>query len=347
MVTLLLLASCTLIPESAVDEKVGDGGSPSADTAGDTDTDADGDSDSGPDDTSGHGDSDTSDTDTSTDTDTGTPPPPDLFTDVAVGRDHTCGLHESGLVTCWGDAPTFSTTDTYVAIVAGTANGGAGTGMTCGIDSVGIVACSGITAPGGTYAAVALAQGDDFGVTLTATGSAANWGDISGRVDTEAAPSSTFTAVGTGSVAECGLVGGAIACWGSDQDGEQRAPTGTDYTAISVGMFDACALHATGIAACWGAWQTDHWPGSTPTPTMSLSTVSVGYDVACGIKVSDSTLTCWGSDVLGSGVLTGAPAGTYTRVTVGQEHACAVATDGTISCWGLDEYGEVSMTTAP
>ena len=35
------------------------------------------------------------------------------------------------------------------------------------------------------------------------------------------------------------------------------------------------------------------------------------------------------------------PAGTYTQVAVGGDHACAVRTDGTLACWGDDESGQV------
>jgi len=42
------------------------------------------------------------------------------------------------------------------------------------------------------------------------------------------------------------------------------------------------------------------------------------------------------------------PAGAYTQVAVGGDHACAVRTDGTLACWGIDESGQVSgMPPAP
>ena len=65
-------------------------------------------------------------------------------------------------------------------------------------------------------------------------------------------------------------------------------------------------------------------------------------DLSAGILHScaiaaDGTLACWGDNEVG---LTDAPAGTYKALSVGSVHSCAIAADGAISCWGYDEFGQ-------
>ena len=38
---------------------------------------------------------------------------------------------------------------------------------------------------------------------------------------------------------------------------------------------------------------------------------------------------------------TNAPTGSFSQISVGNEHACAIRPDGTISCWGTNAYGQV------
>ena len=52
---------------------------------------------------------------------------------------------------------------------------------------------------------------------------------------------------------------------------------------------------------------------------------------------TDSTLACWGNDDFAKAE---PPAGTFTSVSPGDEHTCAVRTDGTLACWGDDSFGQ-------
>ncbi|WP_420610637.1 RCC1 domain-containing protein [Candidatus Poriferisodalis sp.] len=52
---------------------------------------------------------------------------------------------------------------------------------------------------------------------------------------------------------------------------------------------------------------------------------------------SDGTAVCWGSNVEGKA---SPPEGTFTAVSVGGQHTCGLRTDRTVACWGLDEDGQ-------
>ena len=61
-----------------------------------------------------------------------------------------------------------------------------------------------------------------------------------------------------------------------------------------------------------------------------------------------ATLECWGSDEFGDGQVSGpnAEGGTFTQVSAGREHTCAIKTDGGLECWGYDGAGQVSGPNA-
>ena len=42
-------------------------------------------------------------------------------------------------------------------------------------------------------------------------------------------------------------------------------------------------------------------------------------------------------------ISTGVPTGTYTVVSVGDEHACALDAAGTLTCWGDDTFGQTDV----
>jgi hypothetical protein len=59
---------------------------------------------------------------------------------------------------------------------------------------------------------------------------------------------------------------------------------------------------------------------------------------------TDGTLDCFGDS--SAGTVLDEPAGTYTAVAAGPAHACAIATDGTLECWGADGSGQVAEMPA-
>ena len=100
---------------------------------------------------------------------------------------------------------------------------------------------------------------------------------------------------------------------------------------ISVGYLPhACALEGDGQVVCWGSIGN---PPLTRFPG-PYRAVSAGAADDCAIRVN-GTIHCF------RGVLT-PPAGTFTQLSVGTNHACAVrADDQTVACWhGVWEKGQ-------
>ena len=51
---------------------------------------------------------------------------------------------------------------------------------------------------------------------------------------------------------------------------------------------------------------------------------------------TDKTITCWGDNESGG---TDVPAGQFTAITAGRDHSCAIKTNKTAICWGDNGYG--------
>ncbi len=54
---------------------------------------------------------------------------------------------------------------------------------------------------------------------------------------------------------------------------------------------------------------------------------------------TDATLACWGTNTFAPGASV-APPGTFRSVSAGNENSCGLRTDGTLACWGDDTYGQ-------
>ena len=149
--------------------------------------------------------------------------------------------------------------------------------------------------------------------------------DLSGAVS-DAPTSAGFTAIDVGSGSCAVDEFGAIACWGSDVDGlvSDRPTLGT-FVDVVVGEHFGCALDDIGRVTCWGSDVDGVVSG---TPTQQASQLAGSCCQVCMVTDSGSAL-CWGD------VPALPPAGnSFTAVSVGTEHACALDSVGAISCWG-------------
>jgi alpha-tubulin suppressor-like RCC1 family protein len=172
------------------------------------------------------------------------------------------------------------------------------------------------------------------------------------------------------------LAGGTVECWGDNAYGELGNGSTTAFattpvalanlsgvTAISAGLFHACALLSNGTVACWGddaygqLGDGTTTNSSTPVAVKNLSgvaAVSAGANHSCAL-LSNGTIACWGENMygqLGNGTrtnsstpvavtnLTGAAA-----ISVGLLHTCALLLNGTAECWGQNRHGELGNGT--
>ncbi|MFM7678398.1 MAG: RCC1-like domain-containing protein, partial [Roseiflexaceae bacterium] len=189
----------------------------------------------------------------------------------------------------------------------------------------------------------------------------------------------TFTQIASGYFHNCALNStGAAYCWGSNRDGligdgtttdrsspvAVSMPAGVTFTAIVAGVSQTCALNTVGAAYCWGG---DNYGGLGNGTTGSVSTIPVAVTMPAGVSFSSltaghyhtcaltttGTAYCWGynnNGQLGNDTYTDSsvpvavsmPAGvTFTAISAGQSHTCALTTTGTAYCWGLNIYGQL------
>jgi alpha-tubulin suppressor-like RCC1 family protein len=152
-----------------------------------------------------------------------------------------------------------------------------------------------------------------------------------------AVPQAAFAAaqavasVSAGGEHACGIVNGAAYCWGENFNGElgdgansnSAVPVAVDTSGvlagktlvqITAGYEYTCALDSAGAAYCWGNNQY----GQLGNAATANSNVPVAVNAA------------------------GLPDGqSFTQISAGVVHTCALDTAGTAYCWGWNAFGQL------
>jgi alpha-tubulin suppressor-like RCC1 family protein len=196
-----------------------------------------------------------------------------------------------------------------------------------------------------------------------------------------------FMSIGAGSARTCGGADdGRLYCWGSNYQGElgscgvtcrQPVPVATPaggFTSLALGQSHSCGV-AGGQGICWGSNYVGELgrgnrssaletPGVV-TGALNFSSIVNGSQFSCGLDQA-GTAWCWGSgrdgrlangDVFGCAgstslcveYPTSIPGVTFTTITAGDRHACALDASGTVFCWGDGRIGQLGIpdTLAP
>lgn len=254
------------------------------------------------------------------------PPGVGQFYSMDGGWNHTCGLDPNGVGYCWGDnAEGQLGTNTTIArprpapirMPAGTAFfevSGGQWNHTCAVANTGMIYC---------------------------------WGD------------NTYRQLGTTN-ANDRLQPTAVRL--------TAATAGATFTRVAGGFFHTCALAAGGDAYCWGMNDTGRLGVGTnlatrPYPLRVKMPVDVGfYDIAAGRDHTCALSTggvayCWGSNLngqVGNNNQNGLdyptprrvrmPNGvTFTDLTAGWDHTCALGNDSKVYCWGNNLSGGLGV----
>ena len=275
------------------------------------------------------------------------------FRDVAVGKDHVCGLRTDGRVVCWG-LNEIGQAESPEGIFRAIAASG---GSSCGLRVDGSVECwtTSFPVPGGSFTAVSVGPSGSY-CGLRPDGALECWGALFAREDRESEhPSGRFLDVSVGESQACGVrAGGELECW----DGASDLPEGR-FSGVSLGLNYSCGLRIDQTVACWGKEgrrQVLHEHGG------SFSAVAAGEYHACGLR-TDQTIECWDIDPMFNiydsrfrlfGELKGLadpPGGEFIAVSVERNQSCGVRTNGAIVCWGhnslLDDNGNPLYAQTP
>ena len=296
------------------------------------------------------------------------PPPPTTLpanraAAISAGREHSCALHRTGTISCWGS-------NTYRQLGDGTRQ-----------DSSVPVQVT------GTTDATAITAGRLHSCALHQNGTMSCWGNNqlgqlgNGTARTSSVPVQVTgitdaTAITAGGSYSCALrQNGTISCWGYNRQGQLGDGTRsnsvipvqvagiTDATAITAGTDHSCALHQDGTISCWGS-NDDGQLGNGESRYGTISSVPVrvvgitdataitaGNAYSCALH-QNGTISCWGANSFGrlgngqsgrnaksavpvqvSGITDA------TAITAGSGHSCALHQDGSVSCWGFNLFG--------
>ncbi|MFI5298194.1 MAG: RCC1 domain-containing protein [Polyangiales bacterium] len=312
---------------------------------------------------------------------------------IAAGGGSACLVTTGGAVACWGWGAdgvlgNGSTTATYVPVAVSA--GGSYTGSNAASVALGAYHACLVTTSGAI---------DCWGQN--------DWGQLgNGATTNTTTPVAVSTVAGTydgtnaqslalGNLHSCArMKSGALACWGLNYHGQVGAGSSTtNYTAptpvaqtggysgnalqVAAGSDFACAVMATGAAACWG-WGLGGALGngstSDVTSPAAMSTGNGGYsgvnatgifadslyDASC-VLLSTGSIACSGDDstgMFGNGtaanttVLSAMSAsyGGYTgtnAIGIGSpaDSMCILLSTGTVACAGDNSFGDLGNAT--
>ena len=291
------------------------------------------------------------------------------FVAVAAGDWHTCAIRAgTGAIECWGynrggqtDAPAGS----FTAVSADGQHSCAIRAGSGAIECWGSNTDGRADAPAGSFTAVSAGEwhtcairAESEAIECWGANSSIQWTTpeayeevYDGRATP---PAGRFSAVSAGLLHTCAIraESGAIECWGIDSFGLlDDIPTGRFIAVSAGGNLHSCAIRESGEIECWG----DNRKGKTGAPSGSFSAVFAGQWHTCAIRAESGAIECWGKNTRYQwneetgeteevyGGQTDPPAGSFTAVSAGGSHSCALRESGAIACWGLNDDGQTDV----
>lgn len=302
------------------------------------------------------------------------------FTTVSTDAGHTCGLTPAGAAYCWGygsDTRLGTGIDAGSNLPVAVAGGhvfvqiDVGDNHACAVDNQQRAYCWGYGMLG----------------NLANTANPGSRGNSS--VPTLVLGGLQFLRVAAGGNFSCGIATDQTAyCWGLNTVGQLGAPSPTTYNcdpyacsltptavsgglqfqAITAGTQHVCAVTLSGAVHCWGGNGDGQLGDGTntnrPAPVQvggvnGATQVDAGAGHTCA-RTGTGQIYCWGANAfgqLGRGTQIGSPTAglvsasglSFSRVTAGGSHSCAITTVGSAYCWGANASGQLGLgsVTAP
>ena len=290
---------------------------------------------------------------------------------IGAGWEHTCAVHATGEVSCWGDnsrgelgngeTAGFAALPAKAADISDAVSVTAGNWHTCALRQAGNISCWGADQDG-QLGNGQIGDEDDSAVPVEVTG-------ISDAV-----------AVSAGGEHTCALHStGEISCWGDNWSGELgNGQAGNEFDssvpvkvsgiddamAVSSGDWHTCAVHEDATVSCWG----NGWYGElgslvstvnsySPFPLkiqgfFDVVAVEAGSGHTCAVR-DDGSVFCWGLNLYGQlgsspfeNTLSGMPIAVQsiddaTALAAGSGHSCAIRESGGVVCWGANFHGQL------
>jgi alpha-tubulin suppressor-like RCC1 family protein len=278
------------------------------------------------------------------------------FVQISAGISSSCGLTPSGIVYCWGDNTygqlgndTNINSATPVIVSSGSfifSSISTGENFVCGLTTAGAAYCWG----------------------YNIWGTLGNGSNSNSKIPVAVSGNFVFSKISAGRYSTCAITStGSTYCWGNNTYGQLGDNTNTNsnspqlvagnysFVQISVGLFSACGIINSGEAYCWGRNDTSQLGDTTQSNRNSpvlvsgnhlFSKISISTGHACGLTI-DNLVYCWGNNNIGqlgnSGLSqeSNTPVAinsgdSFTQITLGAWHACAITTTFHTYCWGFN-----------
>ena len=218
--------------------------------------------------------------------------------------------------------------------------------------------------PGGATVGLTAYPTDAYDNRITVIGSTINW-SLTGAGGTLISPATSTSQDGyaTNTLTPGPTAGTTYivtASIGTQATGTSPAITTLEQVSLAslataFGSSTSCGVATDGVAWCWGSRPGligRPLPGK-PIGNQPVSTITSGASHSCAIAAG--TVLCWGSDDVGqlgdnshTSRATAAPINSslsFTAVSAGSTHTCAVSTSGDIYCWGASAFGQLGDGT--
>ena len=282
---------------------------------------------------------------------------------IAAGASHNCAALRDGRVQCWGsnfrgqlgDGSTSNNpVPVFVVGVADAVAVAAGLDHSCALRQGGGIKCWGYNGDG------ELGNGSAVFYSTSVV-------DVSGI--------STATALSAGNLHTCALLANnRVRCWGGNNYGalgdgtfsKRDTPVeiaGFVAQSVEAGWWHTCATY-NGVAYCWGdntngiLGNGNTTDSATPVQVQGINTVTAiaaGEIHTCARRSSNGgEVDCWGNGTggrIGQGNTTNTLTplralgnDTFSAVTAGRTHTCALTTGGSAKCWGRNDKGQIGTT---
>lgn len=254
-------------------------------------------------------------------------PPRTLYTQLADGLSHGCGLRSTGTAECWGDNTDLKATPRggpFASLAVGHFH-------SCGLGTDGHVTCWGSdqyrlsNEPAGAPF-TALVSGSNHVCALTQSGRPVCWGR---RAEAQTlAPAGPFVKLAAAGNQACGLSAlGAITCWGNFAPGAAPFTLSSAWPFVDVvaSTTDLCGLTSGGQVVCAKANTGDLALPAGFVP-VGLGTTSSG---TCALDANGAAI-CWGDARPHEPLI-----GTFARIDDG-DRFCGVLTNGRARCESSD-----------
>jgi alpha-tubulin suppressor-like RCC1 family protein len=267
------------------------------------------------------------------------------FQSIAAGSRNTCAIDTSGNVQCWGDtlrgtatAPPSFDRASQVGSISNAVSVRAGATSVCAVAGNGGLFCWGSNDKGQLGNGAAPAFGA-FSVTPVA---------VSGTQD--------YVAVSVGNSHACGRTSSnVLRCWGDNTQGQLGAHllganatsvpavVGVSSADIAAGAMHTCSQDPTQVTACWGDnfyGQIGHGRRSGAPAQSVVPTPVARFFTGFLSNPRNPTMP----ESLSSSMVIGRfpnEAMSFSRLSVGGQHACVLNSSGTGYCWGADGFGQI------